>query len=46
MDSYFCNPNFSSQIEAIPGTYSTEADRKYEGVNTGQYLVQRLAATY
>lgn len=44
--AYFCNPNFKSHIEAIPGTYSTEADKKYEGINSGQYLVQRLAATY
>ncbi|KUI59318.1 hypothetical protein VP1G_06586 [Cytospora mali] len=44
--AYFCNPNFKSQIEAIPGTYTTDADKKYEGINSGQYLVQRLAATY
>lgn len=33
--AYFCNPNFVSQIEAIPGTYADETERKYEGVNTG-----------
>ncbi|CAN8097156.1 unnamed protein product [Discula destructiva] len=44
--AYFCNPNFKSQIEAIPGTYAAETDKKYQGVNTGEYLVQRLAATY
>ncbi|KAL1903488.1 hypothetical protein Sste5346_000115 [Sporothrix stenoceras] len=44
--AYFCNPNFKSHIEAIPGTYATETEKKYAGVNTGQYLVQRLAATY
>ncbi|TEA22195.1 2-oxoglutarate-dependent dioxygenase gloF [Colletotrichum sidae] len=44
--AYFCNPNYKSHIEAIPGTYATEADKKYEGINSGQYLVQRLAATY
>ncbi|CAK7198852.1 hypothetical protein SEUCBS139899_001519 [Sporothrix eucalyptigena] len=44
--AYFCNPNFKSHIEAIPGTYATEMEKKYAGVNTGQYLVQRLAATY
>ncbi|CAJ2505898.1 Uu.00g000280.m01.CDS01 [Anthostomella pinea] len=43
---YFCNPNFKSQIEAIPGTYATEEERKYKGINSGQYLVQRLTATY
>ncbi|KXX75175.1 1-aminocyclopropane-1-carboxylate oxidase [Madurella mycetomatis] len=44
--AYFCNPNFKSFIEAIPGTYATEADKKYEGINSGEYLVQRLKATY
>ena len=45
--AYFCNPNFSSQIEAIEGTYGGEkGERKYEGINSGDYLVQRLAATY
>ncbi|KAL2155942.1 hypothetical protein VTH82DRAFT_684 [Thermothelomyces myriococcoides] len=44
--AYFCNPNFKDYIEAIPGTYATEADKKYEGINSGEYLVQRLAATY
>jgi isopenicillin N synthase-like dioxygenase len=44
--AYFCNPNFESMIEAMPGTYQTEADKKYEGITSGDYLVQRLAATY
>ncbi|KAJ4391306.1 hypothetical protein N0V93_004923 [Gnomoniopsis smithogilvyi] len=44
--AYFCNPNFNSQIEAIPGTFAAETEKKYKGVNTGDYLVQRLAATY
>ncbi|KAF9872640.1 thymine dioxygenase [Colletotrichum karsti] len=44
--AYFCNPNFKSHIEAIPGTYATEAEKKYEGINSGKYLVQRLTATY
>lgn len=44
--AYFCNPNFKSYIEAIPGTYAAETERKYEGINSGQYLVQRLTATY
>jgi hypothetical protein len=43
---YFCNPNFKDFIEAIPGTYATEADKRYEGINSGEYLVQRLRATY
>ncbi|KAI8954552.1 thymine dioxygenase [Xylaria longipes] len=44
--AYFCNPNFTSHIEAIPGTYEVEKDRKYPGINSGDYLIQRLAATY
>ncbi|KAL2133173.1 hypothetical protein VTI74DRAFT_2781 [Chaetomium olivicolor] len=44
--AYFCNPNYKDFIEAIPGTYATEADKKYEGINSGDYLVQRLKAMY
>lgn len=44
--AYFCNPNSTSFIEALPSTYATEADKKYAGINSGDYLVQRLAATY
>jgi hypothetical protein len=45
-DRYFCNPNFSSYIEALPGTYGTEEEKKYKGISSGDYLVQRLTATY
>ncbi|CAG9950079.1 unnamed protein product, partial [Clonostachys rosea f. rosea IK726] len=44
--AYFCNPNFSSFIEALPGTYATEGEKKYPGITSGDYLVQRLTATY
>ncbi|KAI6351018.1 hypothetical protein MCOR25_010212 [Pyricularia grisea] len=44
--AYFCNPNSDAYIETIPGTYQTEADKKYEGIHSGKYLEQRLAATY
>jgi len=45
--AYFCNPNFECQIEAIEGTYGGEkGEKKYPGINSGDYLVQRLAATY
>lgn len=43
--AYFANPNFDAFIDVIPGTAS-EADKKYAGVNSGEYLVQRLTATY
>jgi isopenicillin N synthase-like dioxygenase len=44
--AYFCNPNRSAFIEAIPGTYGEDREKKYEGVTAGDYLVQRLSATY
>ncbi|PUU81482.1 hypothetical protein B9Z19DRAFT_1077052 [Tuber borchii] len=44
--AYFCNPNFDKTIEAIPGTYASEADKKYPSINSGDYLAQRLEATY
>lgn len=44
--AYFCNPNFKSHIEAIPGTFAADTDKKYTGINSGDYLVQRLTATY
>lgn len=44
--AYFCNPNAASLIETLPGTYGSEADKKYEGVRSGEYLVRRLMATY
>lgn len=44
--AYFCNPNFKSYIEAIPGTFEKVEEKKYGGINSGEYLVQRLAATY
>lgn len=45
--AYFCNPDFECSIEALPGTWEGEkGGKKYEGVNSGEYLVQRLSATY
>lgn len=43
--AYFCNPNFERMIEAIPGTYDKDG-RKYGNVQSGDYLIQRLTATY
>ncbi|KAJ4376096.1 hypothetical protein N0V83_001377 [Neocucurbitaria cava] len=43
--AYFCNPNYVRMIEAIPGTYEA-AGRKYDNVTSGDYLIQRLTATY
>jgi len=45
--AYFCNPNFSREIEAIEGTYGGDkGERKYANINAGDYLEMRLAATY
>lgn len=43
--AYFCNPNYERTIEAIPGTYDKDG-RKYGNVQSGDYLIQRLTATY
>jgi isopenicillin N synthase-like dioxygenase len=45
--AYFCNPNFDSSIEALPGTWEkSPRGKKYPAVKSGDYLVQRLTATY
>ncbi|KAK0383415.1 hypothetical protein NLU13_9327 [Sarocladium strictum] len=44
--AYFCIPNTDSLIEAIPGTYDDIRVKKYPSIQSGQYLVQRLAATF
>ncbi|SMY21285.1 unnamed protein product [Zymoseptoria tritici ST99CH_1A5] len=44
--AYFCNPNSDAFIETIPSTFDESRPKKYEGVNSGEYLVQRLTATY
>lgn len=44
--AYFCNPNFDRTIEALPGTYQSDEDKRWQSIKTGDYLVKRLAATY
>ena len=45
--AYFCNPDFDKSIEALPGTYGGDKGPKiWEAINSGEYLVQRLSATY
>ncbi|USW50428.1 Putative oxoglutarate/iron-dependent dioxygenase, non-hem dioxygenase domain-containing protein [Septoria linicola] len=44
--AYFCNPNFDRFIDAIPATYGEGKPKKYQGINSGDYLEQRLSATY
>ena len=44
---YFCNPDFESFIEAIPGTYGEKmGERRYPGVKCEDYMVDRLESTY
>ena len=40
--AYFCHPDFDRWITGIPGT----GEKKYEGVNSGEYVEMRLSATY
>lgn len=45
--AYFCNPDFEKSIEALPGTYGGDkGEKKWDAINSGEYLVQRLSATY
>jgi isopenicillin N synthase-like dioxygenase len=46
--AYFCNPNDDKLIEALPGTFgdNIQVDKKYPEITAGEYLVQRLTATY
>ena len=41
--AYFCNPNMDMFIEALPGTVGGQ--KKYAGIMTADYMVQRLSAT-
>lgn len=45
--AYFGNPDFHKMIEVLPGTWENDKGRKkYESINSGDYLVQRLSVTY
>jgi isopenicillin N synthase-like dioxygenase len=44
--AYFCNPNFDRMIEVIPSTCREGEKPRYDAVNSGEYLVRRLTATY
>jgi hypothetical protein len=33
-------------IEALPGTYEKEEEKKFPGIIAKEYLVQRLSRTY
>jgi len=47
--AYFCNPNWDATIECLDncsGEVAGGKEKKYEPVNTHDYLVSRLRATY
>ena len=45
--AYFCNPDFDKTIEALPGMWENSKGGKMWGpINSGDYLEQRLNATY
>ncbi|BFZ60297.1 hypothetical protein YB2330_001333 [Saitoella coloradoensis] len=44
--AFFANPNYETEIEALEGTFRDGGEKKYEKINTLDYLVQRLTATY
>ncbi|KAF5387662.1 hypothetical protein D9615_000591 [Tricholomella constricta] len=41
--AFFCNPNFSAEVACLP---NCGKEAKYPPVNTGDYIVGRLAVTY
>ncbi|KAF9006520.1 hypothetical protein BDQ17DRAFT_1239196 [Cyathus striatus] len=41
--AFFCNPNFSAEVSCLP---NCGKEAKYPPVNTGDYIVGRLAVTY
>jgi hypothetical protein len=47
--AYFCNPNWDATIECLDGCFGAAAGgqkKKYSPINTHEYLVSRLRATY
>ncbi|KAL8718684.1 MAG: hypothetical protein Q9225_004203 [Loekoesia sp. 1 TL-2023] len=44
--AYFCNPDFDKTIDALPGTWDSKNGKKWEPINSGDYLEQRLSTTY
>ncbi|KAG1869379.1 Clavaminate synthase-like protein [Suillus subalutaceus] len=43
---YFCAPDMSMIIDAIPGTWSADQPKKYEPVSVKEYVMKRFAANY
>jgi len=43
---YFCAPDMSMIIDAIPGTWSADQPKKYEPVSVKEYAMKRYAVNY
>lgn len=43
---YFCCPDFSTVVDAIPGTWSADRPKRYEPISAAEYVMKRLAANY
>ncbi|PHH63043.1 hypothetical protein CDD81_6374 [Ophiocordyceps australis] len=43
---FFGNPTRDTVIDTLPGTYTSDEDKKYERVIGTQWLIERLKATY
>jgi len=43
---YFCAPDMSMIIDAIPGTWSEDQPKKYEPVSVKEYAMKRFAVNY
>ena len=45
--THFGNPDFDKLIAALPGTWEGDkGEKKYEDINSEEYLLQRLAITF
>ncbi|RDB21864.1 hypothetical protein Hypma_011153 [Hypsizygus marmoreus] len=43
---YFCCADFSTIVDAIPGSWSVEKPKKYPPISAAEYVLERLAANY
>lgn len=44
--AFFCNPNGGAEISCLPNCEGLQGERKYPPVQTEEYIVGRLKATY
>ncbi|KAJ7683436.1 Clavaminate synthase-like protein [Mycena rosella] len=43
---FFCNANFDTVVDCIPGTWDAEHPKKYEPITAGKYILDQIAETY